>query len=250
MKPKIATIINYCTNDYRFIKACIDNVLPFSSQVIVPVCDHFFDGTKENVELFDLSFKGNPGANFVVYEYMPELNMPPRYWHNISRLMGVTQLDEDIEYVLFLDSDEIIDSDLFTKFITENDLSYDTYKIAAYWYFREPIYQSTTLTGPAVLIRKDKIKINPFDSWEREQMFDYIQGCTKCEDVTYKGEPMLHHYSWVRTKEQMLKKVQSWGHKGERDWVKLVEEEFSRPFNGKDFVHGFSYKTVDNKFNL
>ena len=39
-----ATIINFCSNDYSYLRHCIDGVKPFSSQVIVPVCDHFFDG--------------------------------------------------------------------------------------------------------------------------------------------------------------------------------------------------------------
>ena len=68
--------------------------------------------------------------------------------------------------------------------------------------------------------------------------------------TTYNGLPMLHHYSWVRTKEQMLKKVRTWWHNKDRNWEKSVEEEFSRPFSGKDFVHGYEYKTVENKFNL
>ena len=251
--PRIATVINYCTNDYRFIKQCIDAVRPFSKQIIVPVSDHFFDGTLENRELLQKTFDENPGVTFIEYEWdslSGGKDLGPRYWHNMSRIIGVNQTADDIEQVLFLDSDEIMDSTLFTKFVTENRLSYDSYKIAAYWYFREPIYRATRLTGPAVLIKRRKIRINPFSPWEREQMFDLLEGATKLEDATYKGEVMLHHYSWVRTKEQMLKKVQSWGHKGEKNWVELVEEEFSRPFNGKDFVHGFEYKVVENKFDL
>ena len=54
---KIATIINYCTSDYRFIKTCIDAVLSFSKQVIVPIADHTFDGQPENNELVNKSMK-------------------------------------------------------------------------------------------------------------------------------------------------------------------------------------------------
>ena len=61
---------------------------------------------------------------------------------------------------------------------------------------------------------------------------------------------MFHHYSWVRTKAQLLKKVSSWAHKDDRNWAAFVEEEFSRPFNGTDFVHGFSYTTVKNIFTI
>jgi len=248
MLVKITTVINYCTNDYRFIKKCIDAVRAFSYQIIIPVSDHFFDGTPENRELLDKTYAENPDVEFIEYEWKP--GNEPRYWHNISRMIGNNNKKDDTEYVLFLDSDEIIDAIRFYQFIKEIDGSIDTYKIASYWYFREPIYRATYITGPAVLIKSDKINIDPYSPWEREQLFDFIAGCTKFEDVKFNGVPMLHHYSWVRTKDEMLKKVKSWGHAGERDWTKLVEEEFSRPFNGTDFVHGYSYDIVENEFNI
>jgi hypothetical protein len=68
--------------------------------------------------------------------------------------------------------------------------------------------------------------------------------------LSKEGLPMLHHFSWVRTKEEMFKKVKNWGHYRDRDWISCIEEEFTRPFNGKDFVHGYEYNTVDNIFNI
>lgn len=58
-------------------------------------------------------------------------------------------------------------------------------------------------------------------------------------------KPLAHHYSWVRTKGEMLKKVETFGHKSDRDWVALVEKEFSHEFSGKDFVSGYEYETVE-----
>ena len=57
---KISTVISYCTNDYQFIKHAIDSVRPFSRQVIVPVVDHFFDGTEENLVEVMLELARNP----------------------------------------------------------------------------------------------------------------------------------------------------------------------------------------------
>jgi hypothetical protein len=48
----------------------------------------------------------------------------------------------------------------------------------------------------------------------------------------------------------MIKKVKNWSHKYDRDWEALVEEEFSRNFNGTDFVHQYQYELVDNKFKI
>ena len=65
----ITTVINYCSNDYRFIKKCIDEAKKFSHQVIVPVSDHFFDGTKENRDLLNLTYLENPTCEFIEYEF-------------------------------------------------------------------------------------------------------------------------------------------------------------------------------------
>ena len=55
----------------------------------------------------------------------------------------------------------------------------------------------------------------------------------------------------VEREKEMLNKVSNWGHAGDRvDWKALVEEEYSRPFNGKDFLHNYQYQIVDNKFNI
>ena len=55
---------------------------------------------------------------------------------------------------------------------------------------------------------------------------------------------------WVRTKEDMINKVKNWGHKNDKNWIDCVEEEFGRSLNGTDFIHGYSYTQVENKFNL
>ena len=241
---KLATIINYCTSDYRFIKICIDSVLPFSNQIIVPIADHTFDGQPENNELVNKSMKENPNASFYYYEWTE--GNSPRYWHNISRMVGVNQLNEDIDWVLFLDSDEIVETELFSKFI-KNELIMDSYKIANYWYFREPIYRAKVIEDSAVLVKKELVNIDPYNQYiEREQLcFNNNQ-----RNTLQDGLPMIHHYSWVRTKEQMLKKVNSWGHKTDTDWNSLIEEEFSRPFNGNCFVNNYEFETVKNKYNL
>jgi hypothetical protein len=67
---KIATIINYCTTDYKFIGHCINEAKSFSDQVIVPVCDHFYDGTPEDRELLEKTYKENlSNAEFCEYKY-------------------------------------------------------------------------------------------------------------------------------------------------------------------------------------
>ena len=62
---KVAVIINYCSNDYVFLKPCIDAVRPFASEIIVPYCDHFVDGSEENHEVLVKSVAENDGVEFV-----------------------------------------------------------------------------------------------------------------------------------------------------------------------------------------
>ncbi len=42
----------------------------------------------------------------------------------------------------------------------------------------------------------------------------------------------------------MLKKISTWGHNKDRNWVELVEEEFTRPFNGNCFVNNYKFKII------
>ena len=105
-------------------------------------------------------------------------------------------------------------------------------------------------TNSIVLARKNVITdgvntvINPNISRGREQCHEMLN-VKKTRNVKgINGKPMIHHYSWVRTKDEMLKKVLTWGHNKDRDWVKLIEEEFTRPFNGKCFVNNYEFKVI------
>jgi hypothetical protein len=245
---KISTVINYCTNEYRFINTCINSVKPFSNQIIVPVSNHFFDGEKENKELLDKTYQENLDADFIEYEWQE--GKPSQYWVNMSRIIGTNSVKDDSDWILFLDSDEIIDFDSFGSILKKIDDSLVSLKLGCYWYFREPIYRATTLEDSTVLVKKDWVNINPDIKPDREQMHEFLPTKNKIRMVLNNGIPPIHHFSWVRTKEQMLKKVNSWGHNIDKDWKSLVEEEFSRPFNGTCFVNDYKFETVDNIFNL
>jgi len=240
---KFATIISYCSNDERFIRRCIDNALKVSDQVIVPISDHLFDGTPEDIESIKVLAKEYPTVDFTLFEWTAGKH--PRYWHNMSRHIGYTLLKEDVEWVLYLDSDEILDADQFNKFTKEQTFNlHDSYKLGCYWYFRDEQYRATTYEDSPVLVRKNLITIDVNNlSTEREQLHEALN-VQKRRMVLVDGKPLVHHYSWVRTKEQMLQKVKAWGHSSDKDWVSLIEEEFSRPFNGKCFINNYIFETV------
>lgn len=226
----------------------------FSKQVIVPVCDHFFDGTPENRPLLEQIYQSFPECLFIEYPFIPE-KMPQKvwkkinkakFWHSVSRLVGFHYLNSDSQFVLFLDADEVPDGKRFSAWLDNSDYKqHIAMKLANYWYFREPSFQSLSLEDTIVLAQKRALQSEILlKQEERDAIYHLVPGPKKRGVTDSEGEPMFHHYSWVRTKEEMLKKVQSWGHKHDRDWVSLVHEEFSRPFSGTDFVHGYSFKEV------
>ena len=256
MCEKIATIINYCSNDYPFLKEAIYQANKFSKKVIVVASDHFFDGQKEDLNQLENSFSEFDFATFIIYPFIPE-KIPRRIlkkvrenvlFHSVSRMVGSSFLGKDIDHVLFLDVDEIVDGDRFKAWLGEKHyLGYDVLRPANYWYFKSPSSQAKKWEDSAVFIKRKKIKRKALlDSTERDAIFDTVKGNKKRNVLGLDNLPMIHHYSWVKTKKQMLTKVNSWGHKDDKDWRDLVEKEFEKTGMGKDFIHGYDLIKVES----
>jgi hypothetical protein len=247
----LTTVLQYSTIDYRFLETSLKQVSKFSDKIVIPICDHFFDGELEDQELLRKSFeiiKKYSNCEVYMFEWQG-LKSTNIYYNVLSRQLGTTVSDSD--WLLYIDVDEIVDEEFIDWFHTIKH-TLNSYWLTCYWYFREPIYRAIQTEGAGLLIRKEYCNWNVNSPYDRQQLFGYpnfINGHVT-PIVSKKGEPLVHHYSWVRTKEEMLKKVKNWGHKYDKNWNELIEEEFSRPFDGKDFVHGYSYNTVENKFNV
>ena len=278
---KISTIISYCSLDNRFIKLCVNNALAVSEEVIVTYCSHLFDGTPEDTTMIEELKREFPTVKYVPFEWHE--GKRARYWHTTSRIKGQEAVDENIDWIHFVDADEIIDPELFSAFLNEpQTYDYAMYRFASHWYFREPTYQakpSKSFRGgdmlfheqASVLIRKEFSCMEPELDTEREQ----LNHCAYCSSSMYKfkelynvkwfGVPMLHHFSWCRTKEEMLRKAELFGHGDgavwsqttqlkdgapKKDWKTLIEEEFSGDFSGTDFIHGYDYDIVEDKFGI
>ena len=259
-KSQIATIINFCTIEARFLKACIEQCRTFSRQIIIPVCDHFFNGAPENLLLLEQVYASFPDCIFVEYPFAPKQIpkrilrevTPDHFWHCASRMVGTRYLDNQVETVLFLDADELPDGKKMTEWLEESDFAqHVVLKMANYWYFREPRYQSLHWEDSIILVHRRALSPEVLlNASERDAIYDLLPGPKRRLVTGPDGQPMFHHFSWVRTKEEMTRKVLSWGHRGDRDWVQLVEKEFSAPFAGKDFVHGYSFKECLPLFDI
>jgi hypothetical protein len=242
----ISTVISFSTLEIRFFPALIREVEKFCTDIIVVAYDHFFDGSKENTALISELQTKYPSLTWQVCGWDDQHNS--KHWHNNARWTGA--LHAKNHRVLFLDADEIPDGALMDRWLKYEPLeAYPLYMFACYWYFRDPTYQATQTEGCGLLADMSKIKKEMiFTHYER--WFYMIHPVPYKAFCTLNGSVMFNHYSWVRTKEEMLTKVKSWAHRNDCSWVGLVEQEFTHDFNGKDFVHGYSYNSVLNTFDI
>jgi hypothetical protein len=246
----IEAVVLYSSNDNRFAKICIQSLVDARIKTHVITYSHMWNGTLEDIEVLDnslSSFNDNPLFCRYIVDWVE--GQSPWYWEGLGRYLGTQEVSNSSEYILYIDIDEIIDSEKFKIWYQDQNFKqYDALKLSTYWYWREPIYQAHQLEDSIVILKTPLAKQLSFTPGGREIYFNST--LNRIEQVN-KIDPMIHHYSWVRTKEEMLNKVSNWGHSSDRgNWIELVEEEFSRPFNGKDFLHGYDYKIVENKFNI
>jgi hypothetical protein len=126
-------------------------------------------------------------------------------------------------------------------------------KLSNYWYWRDPTLRARSYEEDSVVVVKNK-KFNTmsiFSNEGRHGVFNACVGEKKRNVHGIDGKPFVHHYSWVRTKEEMLKKVKSWGHRNDAsNWIELVEKEFEGPFTGTDFLKGLSYDVVEDIYHI
>jgi len=260
MPLPIAAIVNFCSNESRFLAACLTEAQKFSRQVIVPVCDHFFDGTPENRLVLEQVYRAFPDCHFVEYPFIPseiprhifQDVAPAHFWHSCSRLVGASVLNDDIESVLFLDADEVAEGDRVAEWLEASDYrQHMVLKLANYWYFREPKYQALSWEDSIVLAQARALTPELIlRQEERDALYDELPGPKRRHTTGCDGQPMFHHFSWVRTKDEMMKKVSAWGHKADRDWKQLVEQEFAGGFRGVDFIHGYKYREIAPRFDI
>ncbi len=256
-KDDITSIINYCTNDYRYLSICINEVRCFSKQVLVNVCDHFFNGMPENREMLHRSYAEHLDCKFIEYKYDPNKvygsykTIDPKhvdwthYWHSTGRYVSYPFATG--EYLLFLDVDEIVDGHRFKTWLDSGEYhKYDALRMLSYFYFRSASNRSQSTHPLSLLLKKSAIEhehlLNVF---ERYGVFMDLEGRKLQNTAGLNSTPLVHHYSWVRTEDELLNKVRLWGHKKDRDWISEIKSEFSQPFSGKDGLFNLRYDQVD-----
>ena len=87
----ITTVLMYCSNDFRWIEKCVEQASKISNEIIIPVCDHYFDGTSENRELLNKAYeilakypfahKLNWGGQFI---FLPQKSLRDEWFEIIA----------------------------------------------------------------------------------------------------------------------------------------------------------------------
>jgi len=253
----ISISISYSSPDFDQIDEVVNAASLISNDVHVSSFNKFFNGDEERLDLLKQTFEKNKNkAKFHLIDYeitktysFQKVYFLYKFCHNYLRYNNIINAKND--YILYLDSDEVVDYVQFNKFLNELDLTKQkSYFFDVYWYFRNKKYQATTFEASSIVMsNKNNLTTESiFDIRERWALGvnEIIQNCRSLEN-----KPLFHHYSWAKgkneneCKELLLQKIKSWGHTTDKDWRSLIEDEFSRPFNGKDFVHGYSYKILE-----
>lgn len=234
----IAVVINYCSNDYRFLSRAVTEVRSFASQIIVPVCDHFFDGSPENRPLIEATYAEHPDLLFLEFTYnvkqlytpyiqrLPEDEDWGSLWHSTARYLSFLYLAKEIEYVLFLDVDEIIEGEKFAHWLKEEPYQkWEALWFFAYCYGFKASDQDEEVQQTALLVRRSSLSpLKILSAQERFGLFAGLAGPKRLQIMGLDGNPMIHHYSWVRPRQEALKKATTWGKRHQCNWKKWLEE--------------------------
>ncbi len=262
MIEKITTVINFCTNDIRFLKKCVQEASLFSHEVIVVTSDHFFDGTKENRQLLNQIYSSSLPCRFIEYAYLKnnlysrfitsdsQDQMWQMYWYGTSRFIGYLYANQP-DYFLFLDADEIVDGQRFLNWLAQKKhIEFDAQRLLSYFYFRKPSLQALFWPPNAFFMKKGALPSHfLINDWDRKGAYSRIKGVKNDKGLGIDHLPLIHHYSWVRTLQECHKKAETSGHWWEADWHALIQKEFAHEFEGTDFIFQYDYEKVEPYFD-
>lgn len=242
---KVSVVVSYCSLDKKFMPALLNQLLIFSDDIIIVHYDKLLNGTPEDVSEVDNFCKID--YNKIHSKCLPfTADNSSRHFHNLARWEGARHIKHD--YILFLDADEIPEGEVFRQILNADLLAeYDAVDFNCYWYFRSAQYQAMQTEECGLLIKRSMIKEKLMFTESERWSYRNTPGIKYLPRARI-DVPFMHHFSWARTREEMLTKVSAWGHMHDKDWTSLINEEFSRDFNGTDFVHRYSYNKVPDKF--
>lgn len=259
----IGFVINYCSNEQPFIDALLSQCLQVCDSVAVSYGTHLYDGTKEDPSYVTEYLKRKyPQVKFIEYKVDVNEDMykkpgvvkrPTAYWCNLARWKGVEAL-KNVEWFFFIDADEIPEASRLRQWLSKTALQKEyAYKLANYWYFKDVSNQATTFEDSILLIHRSHLTDNAlFHDDERDGILQ-VSKAKQHRMVMLDNVPLFHHFSWVRSKDGLAKKLRTWAHRDDifRDApVDQIVGYIYKDDNINDIVHRYQYKKVPNSFNI
>ncbi len=250
----VAAVLSFCTNDIRFLNRWIEEAKEFAHQIVIPVSDHFFNGTEENKDLLRVAYQQHPDCTFIEFPYSNQELYPSylavkptddtwsRLWHNFARLIGFFHVDPTNEWVLFSDVDEIFEGKRMKESLDAGHFDpYQAVRMTGYAYGRKAHIRAKKLQVLSLLVRREALRPHFFyHPDERYALLKQIDGVKEDEMRGVDGMPLMHHYSWVRSEEEFLKKIQSWGHRLDQEWNRLEDRDL--------YSESMEFETIENPF--
>ena len=242
-----------------FAEDAIREAARVSGAVVVAYASHLSDGTAEDLSYVDalrarLEAGGDDASARIIWVPVRwEAGASSRFWVRYLRWAALPRLPAAVRAVLWLDGDEVVDAPRFRAWWAVRGATAvlgrggAPLKLANFFYFREERFQAMQLEDSSVICARAGLTVAQFfDNPDAEREMFAVGARRLVPGLD--GAPLVHHYSWVRSKPLMLQKVRAWGHNKDagRDWVAAVEAEFAHPFSGHDIVHGeaFAYRTL------
>lgn len=238
---KISVIVPYCSFESDLIRGVVES-LQICDEVIIVYLTHFFNGEEDREAESTINLLKDEFSNVIPIriKWKPA-NVPQAYWVCEMRMHGFAKSTKD--WILCLDSDEMIRNPTRFKewFHLIEDKEVKSYKLANYWYFMSKQRRSKVIEDSITLTHRSVICMSMFRDFNLERSALLLPGSPR-KTLDLHGDVMFDHFSWVRTPKNLLRKVKSWGHRKDRDWVPLVEKALREdPLTTEDFVHGYDY---------
>lgn len=260
----VGVVINYSSLEQMFVDAVLRECSKFTHDIVVSYGDRLYNGVPEDTSFVTQYLRRKyPYVKFIEYKVNVAQDMfklpgvvkrPTAYWCNLARWNGVQALPH-VEWFFFIDADEIPEGDRVREWLQHATLdpSY-CYKFANYWYFKDVSHQSTTFEDSILFAHKKHLtETSIFHDNERDGILE-VCGAPQRRMVHGNDQlPMFHHFSWVRTKQGLAKKLATWAHRDDifKDApIDKIVEYIYKDDNVNDIVHNYTYRTVDNTFRI
>lgn len=253
----VGFVINYCSNEQPFMDALLEECSKVSQNIAVIYGDKLYDGVPENTVYLNTYLRRKyPHIKLAEYAVKPEeaarglgvVRRPTAYWCNLARWMGMLMLP-DVDWFFFIDADEVPEGERLSAWLTATALDpLRAYKLANWWYFKDVCNQATTWEDSILLVhRRHLTEETVFHDDERDGILKMCAAPQERMVCGGDGRPMFHHYSWVRGRDGLKRKLRTWAHRDDLFAgapVEAIVDHIYKDDGVNDIIHRYTYNLV------